>query len=392
MKKIYLILTAILLLAAPVYADTFLDGVEFQVAGSYQASDADLTAIAALSCTENQIIKRNGAGAWICATDENAGGDVTSVLDDATGDVPMLYQAATAFTINDETPSVAGKTVFKTANAATPTTITQFDGLTAGQIFFVLIDDVSTTVDFSQANLSGNGELSYTAASGDLLFCFSNDGTVARCQLIGGGLWGVSGTISDEQLICAEITGGKLLLKSCGAKTTDNSTASHIMAKDDSAQVEDLTLDGHLSLTGTTAPALAVVVPQMVYHAAADTDPTAAQMTGTGLAVNNYDQGAEDVFVPLPTAVAGLSGLFEVVTAQAGNHWGVQADTNDKIYLIAADGTIAAGDDHAAAVMTAAVLGQTFACWTFLSGNATYDWKCKAIAIATSTFAAHAAP
>ena len=30
------------------------------VTGEYQPSDADLTAIAALSCTENQIIKRNG--------------------------------------------------------------------------------------------------------------------------------------------------------------------------------------------------------------------------------------------------------------------------------------------------------------------------------------------
>ena len=145
-------------------------------------------------------------------------GDVTGVLDDTGGDVPMLYQAATAFTINDETPSVSGKSAWKTANAATPTTITQFDSMTAGQMFWVLIDDASTTIDFSQANLSGNAELSYTAASGDLLFCFSPDGTLARCQLIGGGLWGVSGTISDEQSICGEISGGKLLLKSCGVK------------------------------------------------------------------------------------------------------------------------------------------------------------------------------
>jgi hypothetical protein len=192
----------------------------YQPTGSYQTSDADLTAIAALSCSENQIIKRNGAGAWVCAADADAGGDVTGVLDDTGGDVPMLYQAATAFTINDETPSVSGKSAWKTANAATPTTITQFDGLTAGQMFWVLIDDVSTTVDFSQANLSGNGELSYTASSGDLLFCFSPDGTLARCQLIGGGVWGVSGTITDEQLIAAETSGGKLLLKSAGLKTT----------------------------------------------------------------------------------------------------------------------------------------------------------------------------
>lgn len=35
--------------------------------------DADLTAIAALTCTENQIIKRDGAGVWICAADATGG-------------------------------------------------------------------------------------------------------------------------------------------------------------------------------------------------------------------------------------------------------------------------------------------------------------------------------
>ena len=366
MKKIYLILTAILLLAAPVYADTFLDGVEFQVAGSYQASDADLTAIAALSCTENQIIKRNGAGAWICATDENAGGDVTSVLDDATGDVPMLYQAATAFTINDETPSVAGKTVFKTANAATPTTITQFDGLTAGQIFFVLIDDVSTTVDFSQANLSGNGELSYTAASGDLLFCFSNDGTVARCQLIGGGLWGVSGTISDEQLICAEITGGKLLLKSCGAKTTDNSTASHPLAKDDSGEVENLTLPSGFAMTGTTSPTLTMTdtIASFFWDGGGSAVAAAATtkrckivpvgFTLTGLYASSEAESTSDVTIALykdafaagvHATTAMISGTNAVVIPAAGTVLNVNDTT-----LTNFTKTITAGDQICAEV------------------------------------------
>lgn len=93
--------------------------------------------------------------------------------------------------------------------------------------------------------------------------------------------------------------------------------------------------------------------------------------------------------VVLPAAAAGYSFLANVVTAQS-NHWGVQAGENDKIYLIASDGTVAAGDDAAAVVMTAAQLGQSFACWTFKSGADTHDWMCKAIAIGTSTFAAHA--
>ena len=42
--------------------------------GTYQPSDSDLTAIAALACAENQIIKRNGAGAWVCGADATAAG------------------------------------------------------------------------------------------------------------------------------------------------------------------------------------------------------------------------------------------------------------------------------------------------------------------------------
>jgi hypothetical protein len=40
-------------------------------------------------------------------------------------------------------------------------------------------------------------------------------------------------------------------------------------------------------------------------------------------------------------------------------------------------------------VMTAAQIGQSYACWTFKHTD-DYDWFCKAISIGTSTFAAHA--
>jgi hypothetical protein len=116
---------------------------------------------------------------------------------------------------------------------------------------------------------------------------------------------------------------------------------------------------------------------------------TAVQMHST--TIHNYNQGAADVFLTLPAAAAGLSALFTVCTAQA-NHWGVVANTGDKIYLIASDGTTVAGSDAAAVVMTAAQVGQAFAVWSFKSGAATFDWMAKAICIGTSTFAAHAAP
>ncbi len=112
---------------------------------------------------------------------------------------------------------------------------------------------------------------------------------------------------------------------------------------------------------------------------------TAAQVSGT--VIYNTGQGAADVFLLLPTAAAGYSFVATVGTAQA-YHFGVEAGANDKIYLLAAAGTIAAGDDAAGVVMIAAQVGQAFSCWTFKTDA--YDWMCKAIAIGTSTFEAHA--
>lgn len=41
---------------------------------------------------------------------------------------------------------------------------------------------------------------------------------------------------------------------------------------------------------------------------------------------------------------------------------GVRAGASDKIYIIAADGTISVGSDNGYARMTAAQVGQSFAC------------------------------
>ena len=107
--------------------------------------------------------------------------------------------------------------------------------------------------------------------------------------------------------------------------------------------------------------------------------------------ITNYTQTAADTFLYLPAAAAKLDGLFTVITPQA-EHWGVVAANGDVIYLIAAAGTVVAGANQAAVVMTAAEAGQAFAVWSFKSGAASYDWMAKAISIATSTFAAHADP
>lgn len=129
------------------------------------------------------------------------------------------------------------------------------------------------------------------------------------------------------------------------------------------------------------APAIAVEV-----DGSASATLTAAQMSNT--IVSNYGQAASDVALGLPTALAGYAAVFTVGTAQT-NKWGVQAGASDKIYLIAADGTISVGSDNGYARMTAAQVGQSFACWTFKTGASAWDWMCRAGAIGTSTFAAN---
>lgn len=111
---------------------------------------------------------------------------------------------------------------------------------------------------------------------------------------------------------------------------------------------------------------------------------TAAQVSST--TVYNTGQGAADVALTLPTAAAGYSLLLTVGTAQS-NKWGVRAASSDKIYLIGSDGTIAAGTDNGYARLTAAQLGQSFACWTFKTDA--YDWLCKAISVGSSALAAN---
>jgi hypothetical protein len=146
------------------------------------------------------------------------------------------------------------------------------------------------------------------------------------------------------------------------------------------------TLTGTETLTNKTLTANAMTPAEVDGHTTS-TDLTAAQVSNT--VIHNYDQADSDVFLIAPAAAAGYSALFTVVTAQA-KHWCFEAAATDKIYLVAAAGTIATGDDGAAVCMIAAQIGQSFACWTFKSGAATYDWSCKAIAIGTSTFEAHA--
>lgn len=211
-----------------------------------------------------------------------------------------------------------------------------------------------------------DGKVSTTSAA-----TYSEPGSNGPLCRTGSGAVGACSNVTDLYPINGVLTGY-------------TSGAGTVAATDTILQAIQKLNGNDGNLLSTTAPA--------VIDGSAHVHLTAAQMSDPRCQVSNYNQTNADINIGLPTAAAGLSCLFTVATAQS-NHWGVLAATNDAIYIVAADGSISAkGDDAAAAVMTAAVLGQSFACWTQVTGAGPgYDWFCKAIALGGSTFAAHAA-
>lgn len=94
------------------------------------------------------------------------------------------------FASGDATPSVAGGTVFKTANAA-PTTISFFNNGIAGQRIWVVINDANTIVDFTGTNLSGNAGFDWYPSVGDILhavfitpkwYCVLSSESTVQCE------------------------------------------------------------------------------------------------------------------------------------------------------------------------------------------------------------------
>lgn len=109
-----------------------------------------------------------------------------ALVEDASDLTKKAYIAAMVaetFTAQDATPSIATKAaVYKTANTS-GTTITAFDGGTAGQVFCVQINDANTTIDFTGSSIKGNAGADKVCASGDSLICFHN-GTNSYCAVV----------------------------------------------------------------------------------------------------------------------------------------------------------------------------------------------------------------
>lgn len=87
------------------------------------------------------------------------------------------------FTAQDATPSIATKAALYTTANASGTTITAFDGGTAGQIFAVVAGDANTTIDFTGSSIKGNAGVDKALAAGDTLICIHN-GTNSYCAVI----------------------------------------------------------------------------------------------------------------------------------------------------------------------------------------------------------------
>jgi len=124
------------------------------------------------------------------------------------------------------------------------------------------------------------------------------------------------------------------------------------------------------SIIGGTIDGTAIGFNEVI-QATSDT-LTAAEVKGTQ--ISNYGQGAADNLQALPTAAKGMSFILICGTAQAANYYGVQADTNDKIYL---DGT--AGSDNGIVKIAAPVVGAAIAFYTFQTGTSTYDWFANSV-------------
>jgi hypothetical protein len=222
-----------------------------------------------------------------------------------------------------------------------PTTYLDTDGtLTANSDVKVATQKATKTyADGKQANLSlvkgtyTNGYICTYTSSGTLLDCNTNpatyqaaldlvkgtyadggyckytaSGTLIDCNsILGTDFPGISGTITDEQLLCGENTDGTNKIKSCGAKTTDNSTASHAIYKDSSGYVADqvLTIDAHAaSTTITLIPGICPII-----HNASQAD---SNINNTLPAV-----GAGKCFVALATSVE--ADKYWRLTAAAAN-------------------------------------------------------------------------
>ncbi|GEM_PF-2721521 len=97
-------------------------------------------------------------------------GDITGVLGDTGGDVPVLYQTFTAFTAADATPDVSTASFWRTIDT---TTITDFDGTPVDGQFLATYCGAATVFDLTASGLeAANRTTDLTCDVGSALMWF----------------------------------------------------------------------------------------------------------------------------------------------------------------------------------------------------------------------------
>jgi hypothetical protein len=132
---------------------------------AYQASNADLTAIAALNCTENQIMKMNGSDAWVCAADSVAAFSVT----DITGQTDDTTPAATATIALAQSGSLIESTVQQIVNAGLAAPAAIGSGTPAAGTFTSITTSASADPTITLAdsdNAAGTGKIYANSGGG----------------------------------------------------------------------------------------------------------------------------------------------------------------------------------------------------------------------------------
>ena len=276
-------------------------------------------------------------------------GDLTSVLGDTSGDIPILFQSFAAISDGDTTPDVASYQNYITANTAS-TTITDFDGamLSDGRELCVLVNDSNTVIDLTSSGIeASNRTEDLTCDSGQILIfkystvdnqwhlenapdaitSISSNGFIARIGIgnvaartisAGNGISvtngdGVSGNPSiavdmdgvDGTMIDWGITGNQISAASVPLSTTNFDT--NLSSSDDTVQKMADTLD---ELVSSASPTIQSGEPSATDASGwyLDTDDGDAFYVDQNIGVFSF-AGTYVPYVPAPELQSGYVGI-----------------------------------------------------------------------------------
>lgn len=351
----------------------------------------DLTDVDTTGKATGKVLKFDASGNLVVGDDDTGTGSVPSgtvngqILQWSTdqwvaGAIPTLNQNTTGSAATLTTARTIGGVSFNgSANINLPGVNAAGNQNTTGTAAGITGYTISTTVGATGADTVLVTEQGTREAINALPTVAAGTGITITDDGGGAGIDTINVTANTYQAYDADLTTWAGITPGTGVGTFLATPTSANLA----TALTNETGTG-VAVFGTSPTIATPSITAAEVNGASSSTLTAAQVSST--IVYNTGMGGADVALTLPTAAAGYTALFAVGTAQSFK-WGVRAGTGDKIYLLATDGTISAGSDNGYARMTAAQVGQSFACWTIKTDA--YDWQCKAVSIGTSTFAAN---